>query len=61
MLLVPDGDSSRRRHAHSSCVMAARRAGRLPTRDEWLRERGEPTGGVGAWLGRFFKRGRKEQ
>ncbi len=37
MLLVPEGDSSRRRHAHTECVMAARRAGKLPARDEWLR------------------------
>ena len=37
MLIVPEGDSSRRRHAHTQCVMAARRAGRLPTRQEWER------------------------
>src|SRR5947209_9817948 len=37
MLIVPEGDSSRRRHAHTDCVLAARRAGRLPTREEWLR------------------------
>lgn len=35
VLLAPEGDASRRRHAHSSCVLAARRAGRLPTREEW--------------------------
>ena len=34
MLVVPEGDSSRRRHAHSQCVMSARAAGRLPFRDE---------------------------
>jgi hypothetical protein len=34
MLVVPEGDSARRRHAHTACVMAARRAGRLPLRDE---------------------------
>ena len=37
MLIVPEGDAQRRRHAHTECVLAARRAGRLPTRDEWLR------------------------
>ena len=37
MLIAPEGDTSRRRHAHSRCVLAARKAGRLPTRDEWLR------------------------
>jgi hypothetical protein len=38
MLIVPEGRSERRRHAHSTCVLAARRAGRLPTREEWLRK-----------------------
>jgi len=37
MLIAPEGDSSRRRHAHTRCVIAARRGGRLPTREEWLR------------------------
>jgi hypothetical protein len=41
MLIVPEGDSSRRRHAHTGCVIAARRAGRLPSRDEWQRSSGE--------------------
>ena len=34
-LVAPEGDLSKRRHAHMECVLAARRAGRLPTRDEW--------------------------
>jgi hypothetical protein len=37
MLMVPEGDSALRRHAHTACVLAARRAGRLRTREEWLR------------------------
>jgi hypothetical protein len=37
MLLFPDGDHSRRRHAHAACVFKARREGRLPTRSEWLK------------------------
>jgi len=37
MLIAPEGDSSRRRHAHSRCVLAARKAGRLPTREDWLK------------------------
>jgi hypothetical protein len=37
MLLLPEGDSARRRHAHTDCVLAARRKGKLPTREEWLR------------------------
>jgi hypothetical protein len=37
VLLVPEGDSGRRRHAHTACVLAERQAGRLPTKDEWRR------------------------
>jgi hypothetical protein len=35
MLLLPEGDTSRRRHAHTECVKAARREGKLPSREEW--------------------------
>jgi len=34
VLVLPDGDPSRRRHAHTNCVVNARRAGRLPLREE---------------------------
>lgn len=34
VVLAPEGDVARRRHAHSACVLTERRAGRLPTRDE---------------------------
>jgi len=37
LLLLPDGDSRRRRHAHTACVLRARAAGRLPMRDELRR------------------------
>ncbi|MGC9221961.1 MAG: hypothetical protein ACP5H2_11535 [Solirubrobacteraceae bacterium] len=37
MLLFPEGDHRRRRHAHTACVLRARAAGTLPTRDEWRR------------------------
>jgi hypothetical protein len=37
VLMVPEGDVGRRRHAHTECVLAARREGRLPTRSEWQR------------------------
>jgi hypothetical protein len=36
MLITPEGDSTRRRHAHTACVMAARRRGEMVLRDEWL-------------------------
>lgn len=35
VLVVPEDDARRRRHAHTACAAAERRAGRLPTRDEW--------------------------
>lgn len=34
MLITPEGDSSRRRHAHTRCVMQARKAGRLPLKED---------------------------
>ncbi|MDE3069900.1 MAG: hypothetical protein KGJ43_04145 [Acidobacteriota bacterium] len=36
MLIAPEGDTRRRRHAHTECVLAARRRGELVLRDEWL-------------------------
>jgi hypothetical protein len=35
VLIWPEGDKGRRRHAHTECVLRARKAGRLPTEDEW--------------------------
>jgi hypothetical protein len=35
VLLLPEGDSAGRRHAHTECVQRARAAGRLPSRSEW--------------------------
>jgi hypothetical protein len=35
MLLVPEGDSRRRRHAHTECVLRERAAGRIVLREEW--------------------------
>jgi hypothetical protein len=34
LLVLPEGDATRRRHAHPECVMRARRAGRLPLRED---------------------------
>ena len=34
LLVKPEGDDRRRRHAHTACVLEARRAGRLPLREE---------------------------
>jgi hypothetical protein len=41
-LISPEGDASQRRHAHSACVMRARKAGRLPTQDEWRKTQPRP-------------------
>ena len=46
LLMYPEGDSSGRRHAHTECVMAARKAGKLPTREEW--QKTQPRG-PSAW------------
>jgi hypothetical protein len=35
VLIAPEGDLGRRRHAHAQCVRRARESGRLPSRDEW--------------------------
>jgi hypothetical protein len=54
LLIAPEGDTSRRRHAHAECVAEARRAGRFRTRDEWRSlEPSRP--GFFAWL-RSFRR-----
>jgi hypothetical protein len=37
MLIAPEGDSRRRRHAHTACVLQARSRGQLPLREDWLR------------------------
>ncbi|HET8977173.1 MAG TPA: hypothetical protein VFN87_03385 [Solirubrobacteraceae bacterium] len=67
MLLFPEGDHARRRHAHTQCVLRARREGRLPTREEWERAQpratsatsGPPGTGspaAGRWLRRLLRR-----
>ena len=58
MLIVPEGDASRRRHAHTDCVLAARRAGRLPTKAEWERTQPRPPG-VWERIAARFKRDRE--
>lgn len=41
-LLFPEGRAQGRRHAHTQCVLAARRGGRLLTREEFARTRPRP-------------------
>ncbi len=42
VLIAPEGDTDRRRHAHRECVDAARAQGRLPSRSEWERTQPRP-------------------
>jgi hypothetical protein len=50
MLVLPEGDPARRRHAHGACVARARKAGRLPMKDDG----GSPSRGL---LARLLRRG----
>jgi hypothetical protein len=54
VLIMPEGDPSGRRHAHTACALAARKAGRLPSRDEWRKTQPREPGR----LRRLFSRGR---
>jgi hypothetical protein len=47
VLIWPEGDKSRRRHAHTECVLRARKAGRLPTEDEWRAAQRPESSGTG--------------
>jgi hypothetical protein len=54
VLVAPEGDTTRRRHAHTECALAARKAGRLPTRDEWMAT--QPRVKRSRLIGRLFGR-----
>jgi hypothetical protein len=56
MLITPEGDASRRRHAHTACVLRERQAGRMPTRDEWQRTQPRPPGLVARLRARIARR-----
>ena len=43
-LIAPEGDAERRRHAHTECVLAARKAGTLPTLRRLARDAAERRG-----------------
>jgi hypothetical protein len=44
VLIAPEGDSNRRRHAHAACVARAREAGRFLTYDDWRSTQTEEPG-----------------
>src|SRR5581483_4646013 len=52
VLIAPEGDLSRRRHAHTECAAKARAAGRLPSWDEWQAMQPRRGGLFGRLLGR---------
>lgn len=37
VLIAPEGDTRRRRHAHTECALAARKRGELVLREDWLK------------------------
>ena len=43
MLIAPEGDSRRRRHAHTACVLAARSRGQLVLREAMSVDSADPT------------------
>jgi hypothetical protein len=52
VLIMPEGDPRGRRHAHTACALAARKAGRLPDREEWRRTQPREPGLLRRWLNR---------
>ena len=52
VLIAPEGDSQRRRHAHTECVRSAREAGTLLTFDEWRKTQPSQQGLISRLLGR---------
>ena len=47
VLIAPEDDRSKRRHAHMECVRKARAAGTLPTKSEWLEKERGPRRSIG--------------
>jgi hypothetical protein len=54
VLIAPEGDKSRRRHAHTACVLATRKAGKLPSEEEWRRTQPPSPSRLGQLLARLF-------
>jgi hypothetical protein len=59
MLMIPEGHSERRRHAHTECVLAARKAGRLPTKGEWQQTQPRRESALRRALARLAGRGER--
>jgi len=52
VLIAPEGDTRRRRHAHTECARAARERGELVLREEWQRTQGAAP----SWWRRLLRR-----
>lgn len=52
VLITPEGQSGRRRHAHTECVARARREGEMLTYDEWSATQPRDR----SWLSRLISR-----
>jgi hypothetical protein len=52
LLIAPEGDVDRRRHAHTECVAAAHAAGELLTLDDWRAAQPRGPGFFSRLLGR---------
>jgi hypothetical protein len=57
VLIMPEGDPRGRRHAHTACALAARQAGKLPAREEWLKTQPRQPGVLRRLLGRDRRAG----
>jgi hypothetical protein len=53
VLIAPEGDTARRRHAHTECVQRARERGRMPSYDDWRATQPRPP----SRLRRLLRRG----
>lgn len=54
VLIAPEDDKTKRRHAHMECVRKARAAGKLPTEDEWMEKERGPRRSIGERLRGLF-------
>ncbi len=54
VLIAPEDDRSKRRHAHMECVRKARAAGTLPTKSEWHEKERGPRRSLGERLRGLF-------
>jgi hypothetical protein len=55
LVIAPEGDVERRRHAHTECVAAAHRAGTFLTYDDWRATQPKRHG----LFARLFRRARR--